>query len=465
MRPLRDIVDYAVYVPHSAITRKEIGSALARQGGAGVRSVASYDEDAITLGVAAATRLTDPSAADLPVIFGSANFPYLDKTNANVVKAALGGDSWVTTTDMGGLRAGFTALTTAAAVGGVAVMGDLKSGRPGSQDEMDGGDGGAAFVFGDSEAPIARILATASVSLELMDTWRVPGESHSRVWEERFSQHVLSKRIADVVAEIAKDSEFTDTPTYTLVSSPSARFAGNSARSIGFTAEEDLLAQHRGHVGYCGAADIGLLLGRALDVGKVGDRVLLINAVGGVDALLVEVLRDGPGSAASDAALARRRQISYVDFLTFRGLIRREPSRRPERAPVAAPAAFRNTPWKFALVGGRCEVCDKVYLPAQRVCAGCGSTDKAVPYPVSDRKAVVKAITTDGVSDSPAPPAVVAMVDFDGGGRLTVEVADSAGAEIRIGDVVEMSFRRTYEVDSGPNYFWKARLVMQGEAQ
>lgn len=465
MPTYRDIIDYSVYVPNSVIARTTIGEALGTRGGSGVRSVASYDEDPITLGVAAATGLSLPEAAQRPVTFASANLPYLDKSNADVVKAALAGDSWVTTTDMSGLRAGFNALSTSSMIGGLAVLGDQKSGRPGSAEEGQGGDGGAAFLFGESPTPVARVLGGASVSMEVMDTWRVPGEEHSHVWEERFSQHVLGKAISEVVAQVGKDADFPGAPTYSLVSTPSARFATATARSIGASGDADLLAQHREQIGYCGAADIGLLLGRALDAGRAGDTVLLVGAVGSVDALLVEILRDGPGTAATDEALSRRRPISYLDFLTWRGLVEREPSRRPERDPVAAPPAFRNASWKFGLIGGRCEVCGKVYLPAPRVCGGCGTADRFTPYPLAHRRGTVQAVTTDAVSDSPAPPAMAAMVDFDEGGRLTVELTDCAEGSVAAGDPVQMTFRRTYRLGSGPNYFWKARPIEQGEGR
>lgn len=454
-----EIIAYGAYVPRNALDRATVGAALGTPGGPGSRSVAGFDEDAVTMGVAALDTLETTGAAAAPFYFATSNPPFLDKTNANLVKATAGGDDWRLTVDLGGLRGGFAALSTAAATGGVAVLADHRGGRPGSTDELDGGDGAAAFVFGHSDAPIARVVASTSRSMELMDVWRVPGEEHATTWEERFSQHVLVRAIQEVATQVGKDGDFTDTPTYTLVATPSQRFGGASARAVGATGEADLLSQHRAAVGFCGAADIGLLLVQALDAGKAGDKVLLVSAAGSVDAMLVEVLRDGPGLETWHERLAARRRISYVEYLTWRGQIEREPSRRPERPGVAAPPAYRNASWKYALEGGRCESCGKVYLPAPRVCGGCGTTDRFEPYSVRHRRAVVQSITTDGVSDSPAPSALAALVDFEGGGRLTVEVADSTVGETRPGDTVEMVFRRTYRVRGVPNYFWKARPV------
>jgi uncharacterized OB-fold protein len=50
-----------------------------------------------------------------------------------------------------------------------------------------------------------------------------------------------------------------------------------------------------------------------------------------------------------------------------------------------------------------------------------------------------------------------AVVDFDGGGRYTLEITDASPDEIDIGVEVEMTFRRLFTADGVHNYFWKAR--------
>jgi hydroxymethylglutaryl-CoA synthase len=58
---------------------------------------------------------------------------------------------------------------------------------------------------------------------------------------------------------------------------------------------------------------------------------------------------------------------------------------------------------------------------------------------------------------------VFAVVDFDGGGRLPLELTDVDAAEVRVGDVVEMTFRRLSTADGIHNYFWKARPYRKGD--
>ncbi|MTD52898.1 zinc ribbon domain-containing protein [Amycolatopsis pithecellobii] len=455
---MKPLLSYAAYLPGNVLEQSTLADAVGGPPGSGGRSVAGYDEDAVTMGVAAAGRLTGVPR-DAPLFFATASPPFMDKTNATVVRAALGWDDGRLTVDVAGLRGGFGALSVAAAMGGIAVMGDHRSGRSGSADEADGGDAGAAFAFGDGPDPVATVLGTASVSTELMDVWRAPGSDYAQVWEERFSQHALSRAIHRVVSEVGKSSGVVEPPTVTLVSTPQRRFALRSASAIGSKDESGVLAAHRSRVGYCAAADIGVLLARALDSARSGDTILLVNAVGSVDALLLNVLRDGPGDRRWSEQLSDRRSLSYVEFLTWSGRIQREPARRPDKPGVAAPPAARNADWKYALTGGRCTECGKVYLPAHRVCGDCGATDSQVPHSVAGRHGRIAAISTDAVTDTPAPPAVAAMVDFEGGGRLTMEIADSSGAGTGLGDLVEPVFRRTYEAAGVPNYFWKARRV------
>lgn len=447
------ITGYASYVPANFLQRATVAAALGTAGGGrGARAVAGYDEDPITMAVAA-VRGVGVDHTQGPLYFATSSPPFLDKTNATVVHAATGGDDWRMTVDFAGLRSGFAALTTAAATGGVAAMGDQRSGRSGSNDEVDGGDGAAAFVFGTDANAVAEIIGTASVSLELMDLWRVPGAQFAQTAEERFSQHVLSEAVRQAVAEVAKASGFTETPTATVVAAPSRRFAGATAASVGATGGGDTQTGHRDTVGYCGAADIGMLLADTLDTASAGDVILLLGVTGGVDAMLVRALVDGPGRRSPQ----QRRDVSYPSFLTWRGLLEREPTRRPERPGVAAAPAHRNVGWKFGLEGSRCRSCGKVYLPAHRVCGVCGSVDDTEAYPVADLTGTVVSLSTDAVSDSPAPPALAAVVDFDGGGRIMMEVADATADELALGSRVAMTFRRTYAVRGTPNYFWKAR--------
>jgi uncharacterized OB-fold protein len=79
--------------------------------------------------------------------------------------------------------------------------------------------------------------------------------------------------------------------------------------------------------------------------------------------------------------------------------------------------------------------------------------------PMADVLGTIATFTIDRLAYSPSPPIVFAVVDFDGGGRLPVELCDIDIEEVKIGRRVRMTFRRLFTVDDIPNYFWKATLV------
>ncbi len=88
----RGILSYGAYLPYRRLDRTEIRAVAGTGGGKGTRTVAGYDEDATTMGVAAArTALAGaPDGVRLRSLwFSTVAPPYLDKTNATAVHAAL----------------------------------------------------------------------------------------------------------------------------------------------------------------------------------------------------------------------------------------------------------------------------------------------------------------------------------------------------------------------------------------
>ncbi len=81
---------------------------------------------------------------------------------------------------------------------------------------------------------------------------------------------------------------------------------------------------------------------------------------------------------------------------------------------------------------------------------------------MADARGTIVTFTVDRLAYSPSPPVVFAVVDFEGGGRLPVELTDVDVDAVRIGATVEPTFRRLNSADGIHNYFWKARLV-QGD--
>ena len=113
----------------------------------------------------------------------------------------------------------------------------------------------------------------------------------------------------------------------------------------------------------------------------------------------------------------------------------------------------------LALYGSRCKQCGTVQYPPQRVCINCQAKDYAEDYKFSDKKGRIFTYSVDYLTSSKDPPAIIAVVDFEGGGRILCEVTDCEPDKVEIGMPVEMCFRKLSQRGGIYNYFWKARLI------
>jgi hydroxymethylglutaryl-CoA synthase len=219
-------------------------------------------------------------------------------------------------------------------------------------------------------------------------------------------------------------------------------------------------------IGAAGAAQAGVLLADALDRAEPDQTIVLtVLADGAVTIVLrtTAALRDyRRATPVADQIAGGTDALTYPTYLTWRGLLDREPPRRPDPEAPAAPPAKRSEAWKFHFVGSRCTQCSTVQLPPARVCIKCDSVDSVVAAPMADVPATVATFTVDNLAFTPSPPMVAAVIDFDGGGRFRCQLTDVDAAGVAIGDRVEMTFRRLGTAHGIHNYFWKARPVRSG---
>lgn len=468
-RAMFGIVGYGSYLPYWRLDRAAITSVLGSGGGRGTRSVAGYDEDTTSMGVEAARvamRAVPDSWQPNLLAFATTAPGYLDKTNATAIHAALRLDASVGAFDAGAsCRSGIGAAWMAQAAGGLAVLSDIRTGRPGSSDESAGGDAAVALAFGPD--PIAVPVASASSTAEFIDRWRVPGEAYSRQWEERFGEHAYVPLATDAVTDVLKQAELTiDQIDKVIVTGVHARAVRAVTGRLG--ARSDAVVDDlAGSVGNTGAAHWALLLAGVLDEAEPDQHVLVVHLADGCDAWLLrtteQLVGDRPrrSTTLAEQLAAPTGSLDAASFMTWRGFLEREPPRRPEPDRPAAPPSLRGTAWKYGFVGAQDDG-GFVHLPPGRVSVGSGAIDEMTPVPMADRAATIATFTIDRLAFSLAPPVVAAIVDFDGGGRMQVELTDVDPDAVAIGDRVEMTFRRLYTVDGIHNYFWKARPVRGG---
>jgi hydroxymethylglutaryl-CoA synthase len=472
------IVSWGVYLPYWRLDRGAIGAAFGTAPGKGTRAVASYDEDTTTLGVEAARRALDfagvPTPADL--YFSTPAPAYLDKTNATTVHAALGLPATSGAYDLcGSVRSGWATLNLSALSGEqqptMAVISDLRTGLAGGAEESQAGDGAVAFVFA-PEGGVAEVIGQASATDEFLERWRIPGESASRQWEDRFGEEAYLPAGRSAFDEALEEAGLkADDVDHLVVAGLHTRAVGSLRKELSVTAER-LAPDYGSRIGNLGAAQAGLGLADGLERATPGQVIVVVELADGADAVVLrttgelervqESRRQAGALNVADLVGSGRADLAYAVFLTWRGQLRREPPRRPDPERPDAPAMLRNEGWKFGFRASRCEACGFVHLPPTRVCLSCRAVDQMTPLRLADARGTVATFTVDRLAYSPSPPMVGAVIDFDGGGRYRGEMTDVDPTAVSIGSRVEMTFRRLYSAEGVHNYFWKARPVAAG---
>ena len=213
-------------------------------------------------------------------------------------------------------------------------------------------------------------------------------------------------------------------------------------------------------IGMAGSVHSLVALCNALDTASPGQTIMLVSLADGCDVSLFRTT-DAIASYSSHSTVASQiergnDELAYNTFLTWRGFLDREPPRRPDPVPPAAPPTYRNVEWKYALKGSRDRSTGAVHMPPQRVSVKGGAVDDMELVSLANIEATVATYTIDRLAYSPSPPTIGVIIDFDGGGRFTSELTDAEPDEVAIGMRVTMTFRKILTADGVHNYFWKA---------
>ena len=475
------ITSYGGYIPRLRLDRMGIYGAMGWFAPAtimvaqGERSMCNWDEDSLSMAVESSWDcLKGHDRASIDACYlASTTLPYSDRQNAGVVKAALNLKDDVVTADMtASLKAGTTALVAGleALKAGerrsvLVTATDRRETKPAYFYEMWFGDGAASLLLG-SEKVIAEYKGSYSVSHDFVDHYRVAGRRFDYMWEERWVRDSgYSKIIPQVVTGLLDKLGLSIDAVDKLVF-PCFFKAEHRAIAKKLGVSPDRVADTMHEVcGETGAAHPLVMLVKALEEAKPGEKILVASFGQGSDALLFEVtdaIADLPSRVAINGSLARKKTIdNYTKFLKFRELIDPEMGIRAE-APMqtAMTVLWRKRKMILGLVGGRCAECGTPQFPAGDVCVNpsCGAVHSQEDYEFSQRSATVKTFTGDLLAVSVDPPTVYGMIQFEGGGRMLADFTDCVHEDVSVGQSVRMSFRRRYvDKERGfVGYFWKA---------
>ena len=171
------ILSFGAYVPSLRLDRKAVFEAVGwatpnlRGLASGERSVANWDEDAITMAVEAGLDCLADTEFSVPhICMASTTFPFSDRSNSGLVADALNLQRSIATEDFGGSRrAGTSALSRALSNNESSLMiaSDCREAQPGSVQEMNYGHGSACVLLGEGK-PIAEFLSSSSEHEDLI---------------------------------------------------------------------------------------------------------------------------------------------------------------------------------------------------------------------------------------------------------------------------------------------------------
>ena len=131
---------------------------------------------------------------------------------------------------------------------------------------------------------------------------------------------------------------------------------------------------------------------------------------------------------------------------------------------MSVPRYWRETRYRYRLLGEMCTGCGRLVFPRGAVCPGCGCAD------LEDVKLreTGRVLTWTVVRNPPAgyekySPFVVGLVELDDGVRVLSQIVDVELDEVETGMRVEAAFRRVKE--DGPSgiieYGYKFRPVIE----
>ncbi len=460
---------FGAYVP-----RYRLGKDTAGWGSSSEKAVANFDEDSVTMAVAAGMNClkgVDRGAID-GILFATTSPPYAEKQCAAIIATALDLRRDIFAADITGvLRAGTTALkmgmdsvSAGSARQVLVIASDARLATPRGEMERNLGDGAGAVLLA-QDGVAATIEGVHSITENMLDMWRSQGDSFVRSWEDRFmNEEGLERILPDAVGGFMQKYDLTP-KDFSRVAfySPDARRHSQLGRRMGL-AQEQMQDPLFGKVGNTGAAYPLMLLISALEESADGDLLLTASYGDGSDVLSfrvnegIEALRDRLGvsrQVESKAVLP-----SYETYARWRDVWTSDAAaRRPAPASPSVTALWRESDQNIRLYGARCNQCGSIQYPPQRVCTICQVKDDSEPFRLSDQRGTVFTYSMDYLASTTDTPLVITVVNFECGGRMLCMMTDRELDELQVGMPVQMSFRKLRVVNGIHNYYWKSTPI------
>jgi uncharacterized OB-fold protein len=239
-----------------------------------------------------------------------------------------------------------------------------------------------------------------------------------------------------------------------VIYSPDVKSGAGLLKKNGFDLRRQYCDPASPYIELTGAAHLLVMLCATLEKSTSGQRLLALGYGDGASACALRVTADNEHSRFA-TALEQGYDISYNQFLALHNLLASD--KDGDGGFTSEIMEQRNQPLWYALAAKRCLSCRTVIALPLPGCPHCPEATELEAFTLS-RMGAVFSITHEHYYPTPEPPLGMATIDLDGGGRLTLQVADEC-TPLQVGDKVELVFRRLHNAGGRPNYFWKCRSV------
>ena len=471
------ILSYGAYLPMWRIDRSEIARASGSGSMGGERTVASWDEDSLTMGVEAGLDCLsgfDPKDID-GLYFATLSSPFKEKQASPIIASALDlrkdlytGD--FTASSRAGtlaVKAAVDAVKSGSAKKVLVIASDCRRARPKSEFEQIYGAAGVAFLIGEGEM-IADIKGFSSISNAIPGIWQRDKDAYPKRFEPKIDRLFgLLEDVPVAVTKLMKDFnlETGDISKFVLYG-PDPRSYRDLAKILRIDAKSQLEDPLFEKVGITGTPHCLLLLVSALENAKPNEKIVCASYGEGSDAFIVitnEKLKSIKEEHRGTSYISSKRMIpSYGHFLDFQGT--RDTGWPPEDLKASVVKYWRDQKWELPLYGMRCNKCKTLQYPIARCCMICGEKDNHQEVKISNRGKIFTythdyllgpgLVPGDGIN-----PVIRVVADMEDGCRLWLEMCDSELEEVEIDMPIETTFRLIHQKGGYRFYSWRARPI------
>lgn len=466
------IKSYGVYFPWYRLKTETIAKAWGKRLPKGEKAIANFDEDSLTMGVNSAINCLDNSKIsnkDIEALFfASTTMPYKEKSCSSIISTALDLKREIRAIDVSSsIKGGATSILLAndlinsSHISNILVVcSDARLPEPSSENEPLFGDASSSLLLGD-ENTIAEIKDTSSITSDFLDYWRKNEDIYVNSDDIRFAtSYGYIKNIVEIIQKILEKNDMKIQDFSKIVFSPfsfRSHIAISRKLKIPLEIMQDPLLDK---IGWTGTAHSLIMLILALENSLPNDEILFVAYGDGCVAIILKVtekIKKIQEKQILKKAIENKEQLSsYAKYLSFRKLIKGQSEMTSPFSSITMHQ--REQSLNAGLIAKKCKKCGIVNTLNLRVCPNCKTKDSFEDFKLA-RKGKIVTYTQEYYYPKIEPPVTMAVIDLEGGGRITLQMTDEKREEVKIGMEVSLTFRKMHAGSGFYNYYWKAKPI------